>query len=129
MSVPSNRFLAIAGLCAVALPALGVMTTAGLVSATLIGLANTALKLVGAKVSEVTVGGLILATTLLFRGVVRPRLEIDTSRWWPLMRVAIPVGVALVFQVTLFRVDAVSAAAPVAAQKPAATRPRCQESW
>lgn len=50
---------------------------------------------------------LILAATLLFRRVVRPRLEIDTSRWWPLMRVAIPVGVALVFQVTLFRVDAV----------------------
>ena len=56
---------------------------------------------------------LILAATLLFRRVVRPRLEIDTSRWWPLMRVAVPVGVALVFQVTLFRVDAVSAAAPV----------------
>jgi O-antigen/teichoic acid export membrane protein len=49
---------------------------------------------------------LVLATALLFRRVVRPRLEIDTSRWWPLMRVAIPVGVALVFQVTLFRVDA-----------------------
>lgn len=49
---------------------------------------------------------LIAATTYLFRRVVRPRLEIDPSRWWPLMRVAIPVGVALVFQLTLFRVDA-----------------------
>jgi O-antigen/teichoic acid export membrane protein len=49
---------------------------------------------------------LIAATAFLFRRVVRPRLELDTSRWWPLMRVAIPVGVALVFQVTLFRVDA-----------------------
>lgn len=49
---------------------------------------------------------LILATALLFGRVVRPRLELDTSRWWPLMRVAIPVGIALVFQLTLFRVDA-----------------------
>ena len=49
---------------------------------------------------------LVAAMAFLFRRVVRPKLEIDTSRWWPLMRVAIPVGVALVFQVTLFRVDA-----------------------
>ena len=49
---------------------------------------------------------LAIATWLLFRAIVRPRLGIDTARWWPLMRVAFPVGVALVFQVTLFRVDA-----------------------
>ncbi|MDQ2909944.1 MAG: flippase, partial [Actinomycetota bacterium] len=47
-----------------------------------------------------------LSLALLFQGVVRPRLRIDTSTWWPLLRVALPVGVALVFQVTLFRVDA-----------------------
>jgi O-antigen/teichoic acid export membrane protein len=48
-----------------------------------------------------------LAAVLLFRYVVKPRLHIDTSVWWPLMRVALPVGVALVLQVTLFRADAV----------------------
>jgi O-antigen/teichoic acid export membrane protein len=48
----------------------------------------------------------VLSLALLFQRVVRPRLRIDTSTWWPLMRVALPVGVALVFQVTLFRVDA-----------------------
>ena len=48
----------------------------------------------------------VLSLALLFRRVVRPRLRIDTSTWWPLMRVALPVGVALVFQATLFRVDA-----------------------
>lgn len=47
-----------------------------------------------------------LSIALLFQRVVRPRLRIDTSTWWPLMRVALPVGAALVFQVTLFRVDA-----------------------
>jgi O-antigen/teichoic acid export membrane protein len=48
---------------------------------------------------------LALAVVLMFRHVVRPRLRVETSGWWPLMRVALPVGVALVFQVTLFRVD------------------------
>jgi O-antigen/teichoic acid export membrane protein len=47
-----------------------------------------------------------LSVVLLFRRVVRPRLRIDSSTWWPLLRVALPVGVALVFQVTLFRADA-----------------------
>lgn len=67
----------------------------------------------GAKIEAVAaiyLGGSLLAlgiaACLLFRRIVRPRLAIDTSRWWPLMRVALPVGVALVFQVTLFRADA-----------------------
>ena len=61
-------------------------------------------------VAAIYLGGsvlaLVIASWLLFRRVVRPRLTIDTARWWPLMRVALPVGVALVFQTTLFRVDA-----------------------
>lgn len=61
-------------------------------------------------VAAIYLGGSVLALVLgvvfLFRRVVRPRFELDTSRWWPLMRAALPVGVALVFQVTLFRVDA-----------------------
>ena len=61
-------------------------------------------------VAAIYLGGsllaLVISAWLLFRRVVRPRLAIDTARWWPLMRVALPVGVALVFQTTLFRVDA-----------------------
>jgi O-antigen/teichoic acid export membrane protein len=61
-------------------------------------------------VAAIYLGGsllaLALATALLFRRVVSPRLRLDASRWWPLVRVAVPVGLALVFQVTLFRVDA-----------------------
>ena len=60
-------------------------------------------------VSAIYLGGsvlaLALAATLLFRRVVRPRLEIDARRFWPLMRVALPVGIAGVFGTILFRVD------------------------
>ena len=45
--------------------ALAVMTVAGLASAALIGVANTVVKLFGASVSEVTVGGLILSTAIV----------------------------------------------------------------
>jgi O-antigen/teichoic acid export membrane protein len=61
-------------------------------------------------VAAIYLGGsllaLAIATVLLFRRIVRPRLRVDTARWWPLVRVAAPVGLALVAQVTLFRVDA-----------------------
>ena len=61
-------------------------------------------------VAAIYLGGsllaLAIATVLLFRRIVRPRLAFDTARWWPLVRVAAPVGLALVAQVTLFRVDA-----------------------
>lgn len=60
-------------------------------------------------VSAIYLGGsvvaLALAAILLFRRVVRPRLEIDTGHFWPLMRVALPVGIAGVFGTILFRVD------------------------
>jgi O-antigen/teichoic acid export membrane protein len=52
-----------------------------------------------------SVGALALAALLLFRRVVRPRVEIDPERFWPLMRVALPVGIAGVFGTVLFRVD------------------------
>jgi O-antigen/teichoic acid export membrane protein/GT2 family glycosyltransferase len=48
---------------------------------------------------------LLLALTLQFHRVVRPRLRVDLSRWWPLMRAALPVGLFSVFAVTLFRID------------------------
>lgn len=60
-------------------------------------------------VSAIYLGGsvaaLALGVFLLFRRVVRPRLEVDVGRFWPLMRVALPVGIAGVFGTILFRVD------------------------
>jgi O-antigen/teichoic acid export membrane protein len=46
-----------------------------------------------------------LALTLLVRRVARPRLETDVRSWWPLMRVAAPLGLAGVFITVLLRVD------------------------
>jgi O-antigen/teichoic acid export membrane protein len=46
-----------------------------------------------------------LAMTLLARRVAGPRLEIDVRSWWPLMRLAAPLGVAGVFLTVLLRVD------------------------
>jgi O-antigen/teichoic acid export membrane protein len=48
-----------------------------------------------------------LALSLQLRYVVRPRLTVDPAAWWFLMRNAIPVGIALFTQLTLFRVDIV----------------------
>ena len=50
-------------------------------------------------------GALALALYYLFTRVARPRLEVRLKRWWPLMRVALPVGIAGVFATILFRVD------------------------
>ncbi len=46
-----------------------------------------------------------VALTLLVRRVARPRLETDVRSWWPLMRVAAPLGLAGVFITVLLRVD------------------------
>ena len=46
-----------------------------------------------------------LALTLLVRRVARPRVETDVRSWWPLMRVAAPLGLAGVFITVLLRVD------------------------
>ena len=51
------------------------------------------------------VGALVLALFCLFTRVARPRLDGQPKRWWPLMRVALPVGIAGVFATILFRVD------------------------
>ena len=47
---------------------------------------------------------LLLSTIFLVR-LEKPELTVDRSRWWPLMRAAIPVGLAGVFATVLFRVD------------------------
>lgn len=70
-------------------------------------LAGAGIEAVSAIYLAGTVLAFGLALGLQFRYVVRPRLGLEPSRWWPLMRVAIPVGVALIFQLTLFRADIV----------------------
>lgn len=77
-----------------------------------IAVSGIAALLLGADVvvvSAVYLGGalfaLVLALVLVFRRVVRPRLEVNVDFWWPLMRMAAPVGLAGVFGTVLFRVD------------------------
>jgi O-antigen/teichoic acid export membrane protein len=47
----------------------------------------------------------ILALGLVYGRIGRPRLSVDARFWWPLMRVAAPIGLAGVFGTILFRVD------------------------
>ena len=48
---------------------------------------------------------LAFALGLLFRRIVRPRLKLDPKAWGPLMRAAIPFGIASVAGLVLFRID------------------------
>ncbi len=48
---------------------------------------------------------LALALRLLLANIVRPRLEVELRRWKPLMRAALPIGLAGLFATILFRVD------------------------
>jgi O-antigen/teichoic acid export membrane protein len=55
--------------------------------------------------------GLVLAFYLLFRRIVRPDVAVSTAVWRPLMLAAVPLGVATVASLVLFRVDTVMLAA------------------
>ncbi|HYU57267.1 MAG TPA: flippase [Actinomycetota bacterium] len=44
---------------------------------------------------------------LLRSKVVRPKADIDVRRWWPLMRAALPLGIAGISATILFRIDTV----------------------
>jgi O-antigen/teichoic acid export membrane protein len=83
--------------------------TAGVGIAALLGgvgvVAVAGIYLVGAVV------GFVLAVWLLLGRVARPQLAVDAERWWPLMRAALPIGLAGVFAVVLFRIDTVMLAA------------------
>ena len=60
-------------------------------------------------VSAIYLGGAIAALLLAFYFVVtriaRPRFVVQMGRWLPLMRVALPIGIAGVFAAILFRID------------------------
>ncbi|HEU6446286.1 MAG TPA: flippase [Gaiellaceae bacterium] len=47
----------------------------------------------------------VLGLALVDRKIGRPRLSLDPGFWWPLMRIAAPIGVAGVLGTILFRVD------------------------
>jgi O-antigen/teichoic acid export membrane protein len=49
---------------------------------------------------------LVVAFLLLARYVWRPRIEIDPSRWRPLLSAAVPVGLAATFSTVLFQAGA-----------------------
>jgi stage V sporulation protein B len=55
--------------------------------------------------------GLAVALLLVFRRIVRPRLEVTWRTWLPLMQTAAPVGVAVVFGLVLSRIDTAMLAA------------------
>jgi O-antigen/teichoic acid export membrane protein len=54
---------------------------------------------------------LVLAFVLLFRTIITPEVAVSTSVWRPLMVAAVPLGVASVAGLVLFRVDTVMLAA------------------
>lgn len=90
--------------------ALGVMTVAGLVSAVLVGVANTVVKLVGKSVEVVTVGGLIASTSLVvlaagFQVVTVGLAAASAAGHWPLAAAALLLAllVAAVLEVYAFR--------------------------
>jgi O-antigen/teichoic acid export membrane protein len=60
-------------------------------------------------VSAVYLGGALLGFITNFwamrRFVVGPRLELDRSRWWPIMKMGIPIGLVTVLFTVLMKVD------------------------
>ena len=62
-------------------------------------------------VAAVFLGGSVLSFSvsllLLLRKVARPAIAVDPRSWWPLMRAAIPLGIAGVLGSLLFRIDTV----------------------
>jgi O-antigen/teichoic acid export membrane protein len=89
--VSQRLFTAVAGVAALAAGA-GVVAVAGIY-------------LVGSFL------GLAIASWYLVHRIVRPRLAVDRSLWWPLMRAAAPIGIAGIFGAVISRVDTVMLAA------------------
>lgn len=74
-----------------------------------IGIAALALGAGVVTVSAIYLGGaigaLLLALYCVVTRIARPRFSVQAGRWLPLMRVALPVGIAGVFATILFRID------------------------
>jgi O-antigen/teichoic acid export membrane protein len=49
--------------------------------------------------------GLAVAMWAMRRYLVRPRIEIDRARWWPLARAGIPIGIVTLLLTTLLKLD------------------------
>ena len=79
-----------------------VVTTIPAIVAMLLGAGVVA---VAAIYAAGTLVAIWLALALLARRVTRPRVETDVRSWWPLMRMAAPLGIAGVFITVLLRVD------------------------
>jgi O-antigen/teichoic acid export membrane protein len=79
-----------------------VVTTIPAIVAMLLGAGVVA---VSAIYAAGTLVSIVLALALLYRRIARPRFELDLHSWWPLMRVAAPLGIAGVFITVLLRVD------------------------
>lgn len=60
---------------------------------------------VSAVYAAVALLAFVLATAIVYTRIRRPRLVVDTSFWWPFMRIAAPIGLTAVFGTVLFRVD------------------------
>lgn len=74
--------------------------------------AGLAVLLLGGRllaVSLVYLGGTILGFSVQYwtlrRYVVRPRVELDRSRWWPIVKASIPIGLVGVLFTLLLKVD------------------------
>ena len=79
-----------------------VVTTVPAIVAMMLGAGVVA---VSAIYAAGTLVSIVLALVLLFGRIARPRFELDLRSWWPLMRVAAPLGIAGVFITVLARVD------------------------
>lgn len=51
--------------------------------------------------------GLVVAAIVMRRYVARPRMAIDRSRWWPILRAGIPIGLVTMVLTVLLKVDQV----------------------
>jgi len=79
-----------------------VVTTIPAIAAMLAGAGVVA---VAAIYAAGTLVSIVLAMALLYRRIAQPRFELHLRSWWPLMRVAAPLGIAGVFLTVLLRVD------------------------
>ncbi|MCP9489433.1 MAG: flippase [Solirubrobacteraceae bacterium MAG38_C4-C5] len=84
------------------------LSSLGGIAAILLG---AGVEVVGAIYLAGAAGALLMAWVILTRRVVRIRWQVDRARWLPLLRAALPIGIAGVFNAVLFRIDTAMLAA------------------